>query len=79
MPDLLSSERLPMTFSLFTHDAWGRVQVGAFQSLEEARQAFVAIAQDPWYRSDGTVKGLELVQHKQAESDTRLDWHSFQS
>lgn len=67
-----------MTFSLFTHDAWGRLRVGDFESLAEAQRAFAAISQDPWYRSDGTVKGVELVQQNDFGADQRLDWFSFQ-
>lgn len=50
-----------MTFSINTHDAWGIVKVGCFTSLEEAREAFSTLCQDPWYQRDGGVKGLELV------------------
>jgi len=66
-----------MTYSLFTHDAWGVVRVGDFASLEEARIAFAAIVQDPWYRRDGTVRGVELVLGSDAGSGQRLDWFPF--
>jgi hypothetical protein len=36
-----------MGFSINTHDGWGVVKVGDFQSLEEARRAFTALCQDP--------------------------------
>ena len=68
-----------MTFSIRTHDSWGVVTVGDFQSLEEARQVFTDICQDPWYKVDGTVKGVELVQVSPlGEEAQRLDWFSFQ-
>lgn len=66
-----------MTFSIHTHDAWGTVPVGDFQSLEEARQAFAMICQDPWYRQDGSVKGVELVQRTPEGASERLDWFAF--
>lgn len=66
-----------MSFSIHTHDAWGSVKVGDFQSLEEARQAFADLCQDPWYRQDGGVKGLELVQQSDAGAAQRLDWYPF--
>ncbi|MFM7754572.1 MAG: hypothetical protein ACKO58_09295 [Cyanobium sp.] len=36
-----------MTFTIRTHDAWGVVPVGSFERLEEARQAFSSLCQDP--------------------------------
>jgi hypothetical protein len=66
-----------MTFSIRTHDSWGVVPVGDFQSLEEARQVFADICQDPWHKSDGTVKGVELLQASPAGVAQRLDWFSF--
>ncbi len=66
-----------MPFQVLTHDAWGVVKVGEFSSVEEARSAFGSICQDPWYRSDGTVKGVELVQCDSAQVPLRLDWFSF--
>jgi hypothetical protein len=47
-----------MSFSINTHDAWGVVKVGDFQSLEEARRAFTALCQDPWHQQDG---GMDLA------------------
>jgi len=67
-----------MTFSIRTHDSWGIVTVGDFQSLEEARQVFTDLCQDPWYKADGTVKGVELVQASPLGGEAqRLDWFSF--
>ena len=71
-------ERDAMTFSIRTHDSWGVVPVGDFQSLEEARQVFTALCQDPWYKADGTVRGVELVVNSEAGEGQRLDWFSFQ-
>lgn len=58
-----------MTFSINTHDAWGIVRVGCFTSLEEAREAFATLCQDPWYQQDGGVKGLELVDDGDGDGD----------
>ena len=63
-------------FRIHTHDSWGIVNVGTFQSQEEARQAFASLCEDPWYKSDGTVKGIELVQAS-AEGVQRLDWYAL--
>jgi len=67
-----------MTFSIRTHDSWGVVPVGDFQTLVEARQVFADICQDPWYKADGTVKGVELVENGQEGAAQRIDWLSFQ-
>ena len=66
-----------MTFSIRTHDSWGVVPIGDFQSLDEARQFFTALCQDPWYKADGTVRGVELVQASPLGEAQRLDWFSF--
>jgi len=72
------STPVAMTFSIRTHDSWGVVPVGDFQTLEEARQVFSALCQDPWYKADGTVKGVELVENGQEGAAQRIDWLSFQ-
>lgn len=64
-------------YSIRTHDSWGSVPVGEFNSLEEARQAFQAICDDPWYRQDGTVRGAELLGPDAAGLPQRLDWCGF--
>ncbi len=66
-----------MGFSINTHDAWGVVKVGDFQSLEDARWAFTALCQDPWYQQDGGIKELELVQSTKDAKGQRLDWFAF--
>lgn len=66
-----------MPFSIRTHDAWGTVQVGDFQTLAEARQAFTDLCSDPWYAQDGGVKGLELLQTQDGCTPQRLDWFAF--
>ena len=66
-----------MAFSINTHDRWGVVNVGSFETLEQARQAFRDICADPWYRQDGTVKGIELVQITPQGERQRLDWFGF--
>lgn len=66
-----------MTYTIFTHDAWGQVPVGSFDSLEAARAAFRDLCQDPWYRNDGGVKGLELCDTTTPGQPQRLDWFAF--
>lgn len=65
-----------MAFLINTHDSWGVVTVGTFQSLEEARQAFASLCADPWYKNDGMAKGIELLE-KTAGGHQRLDWFAF--
>jgi len=67
-----------MTFSIRTHDSWGVVPVGDFETLEQARQVFTALCQDPWYKADGTVKGVELARSSPAGNGERLEWFSLQ-
>ena len=66
-----------MTFTLKIHDGWGIVDVGHFQTLEDARGAFASLCQDPWYTSDGTVKGVELVEEREQGEGKRIDWFAF--
>ena len=66
-----------MTFTLTIHDGWGIVDVGHFQTLEDARAAFASLCQDPWYTSDGTVKGVELVEEREPGEGIRIDWFAF--
>lgn len=65
-----------MAFLIRTHDAWGVVDVGAFEALDQARRAFSALCEDSWYRQDGTVRGIELVEATPALT-RRIDWLSF--
>ncbi|MFM2080821.1 MAG: hypothetical protein RLZZ219_1503 [Cyanobacteriota bacterium] len=64
-------------FSIRTHDAWGVVPVGEFASLDAARQAFGELCRDPWYRDDGTVRGIELIDSRPEAGDRRLEWFAF--
>ena len=66
-----------MRFLLHTHDAWGIVTVGNFSSLVEAQQAFTVLCEDPWYRQDGGVMGVELVEDAGGGMVRRLDWFPF--
>jgi hypothetical protein len=66
-----------MTFSVHTHDSWGVVPIGDYTSLEEARKVFGALREDSWYRQDGTVKGIELVEHSPQGARQRIDWFAF--
>ena len=67
-----------MAYSICTHDSWGVVPVGSFETLEEAREAFASLCADPWYRQDGSVKGVELLQGGLGADAKRLDWFAFQ-
>ncbi len=66
-----------ISFKLLTHDAWGVVTAGEFRSLEQAQEVFRSICADPWYRSDGTVKGVELVRCNASNPPERLEWFAF--
>ena len=80
-----SADRLPdvrhvvaaVLYALYTHDSWGQVKVAEFPTEAEARQAFGTLCQDPWYRQDGTVRGLELVRISADGEGHRLDWFAF--
>jgi hypothetical protein len=50
-----------MTYAVNTHDCWGVVKVGNYQSIEEARTVFADQCDDLRDKSDGTVRGVELV------------------
>lgn len=65
-----------MAFSIRTHDAWGVVDVGDFDALDQARAVFSALCDDPWYRDDGTVRGVELVEKTQSLT-RQIDWFAF--
>jgi hypothetical protein len=66
-----------MAYAINTHDAWGVVKVGNYQSIEEARTVFVDQCDDLRYKSDGTVKGVVLVQG--ADAGQGLEWFAFRS
>ncbi len=66
-----------MTFTINTHDSWGIVKVGSFQSLEEARKVFSSLCQDPWYKRDGIVKGVELLQDAEQGEGIKIEWFAF--
>ena len=51
-----------MAYAINTHGAWGVVMIGNCKSLEEAGKVFSAICEDLRYKSNRTVKDLELVQ-----------------
>ena len=51
-----------MTYAINTHDALGVVMIGNCKSPEETRKVFYVICEELRYKSDGTVKGVELVQ-----------------
>jgi len=66
-----------LRFIINTHDSWGVVAVGEFPTLAAARAAFTDLCADPWYRADGTVKGVELLQRSPDGNAQRLEWFPF--
>jgi hypothetical protein len=66
-----------MTFAVNTHDSWGVVKIGNYQSLEEARTVFGDQCDDLRYKSDGTVKGVVLVQGAYAGAGQGLECFDF--
>ena len=62
IPIWFPSAPFAITYAINTHDASGVVMLGNCKSLEEARKVFSAICEDLRYKSDWTVKDLELVQ-----------------
>jgi hypothetical protein len=66
-----------MAYAINIDDAWGIVNVGNYQSLEDARKVFSSIYEDLWYKSDGTVKAVELVLGTDAGSGQGLEWFAF--
>jgi hypothetical protein len=50
-------------FSVVSHDGWGRTSVGEFESLEGAQNLFRALCVDRWFLTDGSVKGLSIVEN----------------
>ena len=66
-----------MTYAINTHDAWGVVMIGNCKSPEEARKVFSVIREDLRYKSDGTIKGVELVQGADAGAAQWVEWFAF--
>ena len=63
-----------MTYAVNTHDSWGVVKIGNYQSLEEARTVFGDQCDDLRDKSDGTVRGVALVQGALSGSLGRRLW-----
>ena len=66
-----------MTYAISTHDFCGVVKIGNYLSLEEARRVFGDQCDDLRYKSDGTVKGVVLVQGADAGAAQWLEWFAF--
>lgn len=49
-------------YAVISHDGWGSTSVGEFESLEEAQALFRALCVDRWFVSDGSVKGVSIVE-----------------
>jgi hypothetical protein len=67
-----------MRYSLFIQDSWGRTEVGRFEALQPAQEAFEALRQDRWCRDDGTVRGVSLVEQG-AEGERIVASYRFQA
>ena len=69
-----------MSFSVYSHDAWGTAHVGEFATLEQAREVFTALCSDRWFLADGTVKGLSIVDSSSSSGEGRtVEQFSFSS
>lgn len=67
-----------MTFTVYSHDAWGTADVGRFPTLEQAREVFQALQSDRWFLADGTVRGLSIVESSSGGGEARtIDTFSF--
>ncbi|MFO0018240.1 MAG: hypothetical protein ACK52U_17035 [Synechococcaceae cyanobacterium] len=66
-----------MQYRLVIQDSWGRTEVGSFEALEPAQEAFEALRQDRWCNDDGTVRGLSLLEQG-AEGEREVASHRFQ-
>ena len=67
-----------MTFTVYSHDAWGTADVGSFPSLEQAREVFLALQSDRWFLADGTVRGLSIVERGNGAGEARtIETFSF--
>ncbi|SBO41980.1 hypothetical protein [Cyanobium sp. NIES-981] len=49
-------------YSVISHDGWGSTSVGEFASLAEAQELFRTLCADRWFRTDGAIKGLSIVE-----------------
>ena len=66
-----------MRYTIYLQDSWGRSDVGRFDAIDQAREAFEALRQDRWCNDDGTVRGLLLVEQA-ADGERVVASHSFQ-
>lgn len=66
-----------MAYSVWILDSWGRVNVGRFSSLEQAREVFGALCQDRWCNDDGTVRGV-LIEADGPEGGNMVAIHRFE-
>ena len=68
-----------MSFSVYSHDAWGTAHVGEFATLEQAREVFTVLCSDRWFLADGTVKGLSIVDNSSSGEGRTVEQFSFGS
>ena len=66
-----------MTYSVISHDAWGNTDVGSFPTLEQAREVFVALQSDRWFVTDGSVRGLSIVERRAGAEATTVERFRF--
>ncbi|MBM5806515.1 MAG: hypothetical protein FJ056_02270 [Cyanobacteria bacterium M_surface_10_m2_179] len=66
-----------MSYTIYSHDAWGTANVGTFSSLEEARAVFQTLQNDRWFVADGGVRRLSIVDNSAAPGGSALEGFSF--
>jgi hypothetical protein len=66
-----------MRYTIVSQDSWGQTDVGRFESLEQAREAFQAICNDRWFIDDGTIRAVAIVEDS-ATGPRTLERHAFQ-
>jgi hypothetical protein len=65
-----------MRYRLHLQDAWGRAEVGRFETIEQAREVYAALCQDHWCNGDGTVQSVSIVEVG-ASGESILASHAF--
>jgi hypothetical protein len=66
-----------MRYIVRSHDAWGSIPVGEFQSQEEAQALLDSLRSDCWFIADGGMKGLSIVESG-LEGERTIASFSFQ-
>lgn len=53
---------MAMAYRVMSHDGWGTTSVGEFETLAEAQVLFRELCTDHWFLTDGSVKGVSIVE-----------------